>query len=91
MLKVRVQVRSFDAMCRMVAAGMGVAILPRAGAAPHLAAMGLQCLALVGTATRRRLLLAMRSRQALSPAARALVDMAQARVFRYGAPQGQAE
>lgn len=80
MLKVRVQVRSFDAMCRMVAAGLGVAILPRAGAAPHLAAMGLQCLALTGTATTRRLLLAMRSHQTLSPAARALVDMAQARV-----------
>ena len=90
MLKVRVQVRSFDAMCRMVAAGLGVAILPRAGAAPHLAAMGLECLALTGMATRRDLLLAMRSRQTLSPAARALVDMAQARVSRQGGPQDRA-
>lgn len=75
-LKVRVQVRSFDAMCRMVAAGLGVAILPRAGATPHLAAMGLQCLTLTGMTTSRQLLLAMRSRQALSPAARTLVELA---------------
>lgn len=85
-LKVRVQVRSFDAMCRMVAAGLGVAILPRAGAAPHLAAMGLECLALTGIATTRELLLAMRSRPTLSPAARALVDMAQSRVSRQRGP-----
>ena len=91
MLKVRVQVRSFDAMCRMVAAGLGVAILPRAGVAPHLAAMGLERLALTGMATSRQLLLAMRSRLALSPAARGLVDMAQERVSQQGEPLGQAE
>src|SRR6185369_8467763 len=28
-LKIRIHVRSFDAMCQMVAAGMGVAVLPR--------------------------------------------------------------
>lgn len=78
-LKIRVQVRSFDALCRMVAAGLGVAILPRAGAAPHAASMGLHIARLEGMATQRRLLLAMRDRAALSPPARALVEMIEQR------------
>ena len=74
-LKIRIQVRSFDAMCHMVAAGLGVAILPRAGAAPHVAGMRLRLVALQGMQTQRRLLLAMRERQSLSAAAQALVEM----------------
>jgi len=75
-LKIRVQVRSFDAMCRMVAAGLGVAILPRAGAEPHLRSMGLRALHLQGMPTERRLLLAMRDRALLSAPARGFVDLA---------------
>ena len=78
-LKIRVQVRSFDAMCRMVAAGLGVAILPRAGAAPHVSSMGLHIARIDGIATRRSLLLAMRDRSTLSPPARALVEMIEQR------------
>lgn len=74
-LRIRIQVRSFDAMCHMVSAGLGVAILPRAGAAPHVAAMRLRLVALEGMPTRRRLLLAMRDRTTLSAAAKALVEM----------------
>lgn len=74
-LKIRIQVRSFDAMCHMVAAGLGVAILPRAGAAPHMAAMGLRLVPLQAMQTQRRLLLALRDRDSLSAAARALVEM----------------
>lgn len=79
-LRLRAQVRSFDAMGRMVAAGLGLAILPRAGAAPHAAAMGLKLLRLEGGWTERRLLLAMRDRAALSPPARALVEMIEQRL-----------
>ena len=79
-LRVRVQVRSLDAMCRMVAAGLGLAILPRAGAAPHAAAMGLKLLRLEGGWTERRLLLAMRDRAALSGPARSFVEMVERRV-----------
>ena len=79
-LKIRVQVRSFDVMCRMVAAGMGVAMLPRAGAAPHLRSMGLCVARLSGMHTERRLLLAMRDRACLSPPARAFVELAEGRV-----------
>jgi DNA-binding transcriptional LysR family regulator len=74
-LKIRIQVRSFDAMCHMVAAGLGVAILPRAGAAPHVKAMRLKLVALEGMPVTRRLLLVMRERHALSAAALALVEM----------------
>lgn len=78
-LRVRVQVRSFDALSRMVAAGLGIAILPRAGAAPHAMAMGLRLVPLEGHWVQRRLLLAMRDRQQLSGPARALVDLAERR------------
>ena len=74
-VKVRTQTRSFDAMCRMVAAGMGVCILPRTAAEPLASSLGLALTQLSGVRTERRLLMAMRQRNTLSPAARALVDM----------------
>lgn len=79
-LRIRVQVRSVDAICRMVAAGLGLAILPRAGATLSAEALGLRMVRLEGLDTRRRLLLAMRNRAALSAAARALVEMMEARM-----------
>lgn len=78
-LRVRVLVRSFDAMARMVAAGLGVAVLPSTAAAPHAQALGLTLLPLEGAWTRRRLLLAMRHRDTLSAPARAFVDLVEAR------------
>lgn len=77
-LRLRAQVRSFDAMGRMVAAGLGLAVLPRKGALPYAHALGLQIARLQGMATERRLLLAMRPGDGLSSAAQALVKMAQA-------------
>jgi DNA-binding transcriptional LysR family regulator len=78
-LRIRVQVRGFDAMCRMIAAGLGIGILPRAGAAPHVAGMGLKLVRLTGLWTQRRLLLAMRDRESLSGPARAFVEMVEKR------------
>lgn len=40
------QVTTFEALRRMVQAGMGLAILPASCAAPYAAALGLQCIAL---------------------------------------------
>lgn len=34
-LKLRIQLASFDAMCRMVAAGVGIAVMPESGALRH--------------------------------------------------------
>lgn len=78
-LAIRVQIRSFDAMCRMVGAGLGVGILPRAAALPHAEALGLRIVRLEGAWARRRLLLAMRERAALSAPARAFVEFVERR------------
>ncbi len=79
-LRIRVQARSFDTMCRMVAAGLGLTVLPRNGASLYADALGLKVMALNGLDVRRRLLLAMRSRTVLSPAAIALVESIESRV-----------
>jgi DNA-binding transcriptional LysR family regulator len=74
-LRIRAQVRSFDAMARMVAAGLGLAVLPREGAAPYVRALALTLRPISGMRTERRLLLAMRERSALSPPAQALLRL----------------
>lgn len=79
-LRIRVQARSFDTMCRMVSAGLGLTMLPRAGASLYADALGLKVMALEGLDVKRRLMLAMRSRAALSPAALALVESIESRV-----------
>ena len=72
----RVQVRSFDGMCRLVAAGAGLGVLPRAAAAPHVASMSLKVIALREPwAQRRELRLGCRDFAALSPAAQALAAL----------------
>ncbi|MBL8351912.1 MAG: LysR family transcriptional regulator [Burkholderiaceae bacterium] len=85
-LRIRVQVRSFDSMCRMVASGLGVAVLPRSAAALYTRALDLVMLRLSGLEVERLLLLALRQRSELSPAARAFVAMIEAAV----AADGQA-
>lgn len=74
-LKVRVQVRSFDAMCRMVSLGIGIGVLPRAAAQPHVSSMQLVQVRLDEDWARRRLLLGCRRFSALSRPARALADI----------------
>jgi DNA-binding transcriptional LysR family regulator len=57
-LRLRMQVRSFDAICHLVAAGLGISVLPRAAVEPLAQAMDLTCRALTDDWARRRLLLA---------------------------------
>jgi DNA-binding transcriptional LysR family regulator len=45
-LAMRIQMRSFDAVCRMVAGGVGVSVLPRQAIAPQLATLPLQAIVL---------------------------------------------
>lgn len=78
-LRIRAQVRSFDAMGRMVAAGLGLAVLPREGARPYATALGLRIAPLSGMRTERVLLWVLRDPAALTPAARELVAMSAAR------------
>jgi DNA-binding transcriptional LysR family regulator len=79
-LRIRVQVRSFDSMCRMVACGLGIAVLPRSAAVLYAQALGLSLVGLAGAEVQRRLLLAMRQRSQLSAAARDFVQMIEAEV-----------
>jgi DNA-binding transcriptional LysR family regulator len=73
--RLRVQVRGFDTMCKMVAAGVGVAILPHLSARPLAPALGLNIQRIEGEWIRRRLYLAMRGQSQLSMAARAFVAL----------------
>jgi DNA-binding transcriptional LysR family regulator len=73
-LKMRIQVRSFDAMCQMVAAGMGVAVLPREAILPHLRSMKLTQIALDETWAQRRLLIGLRDAGAVPRHLRLLID-----------------
>lgn len=73
-LKLRIQVRSFDAMCLMVAAGLGIAVLPDAAADPHLRSMGFHKIALSEDWAHRELLICARDLKALRKPARLLVD-----------------
>ena len=58
-LPIRMQMRSFDAVCRMVAGGVGVSVLPREAIAPQLAALPIKAVRLAepwATRTHRAML-----------------------------------
>jgi len=77
-LDVRIQVRSFNAVCRMVAAGVGIGMVPRSAASLETTASpavdGLKTVKINDSWAPRDLQLCVRSRAALSPAATALFD-----------------
>ena len=73
-LRIRIHVRSFDAMCQMVAAGLGIAVLPVAAAQPLVQALGLHKIDLSDGWVDRELLLGARDTAALARPARHLLD-----------------
>jgi len=68
-LDVRIQVRSFNAVCRMVAAGVGIGMVPRSAVG---AADAVRLIEITDAWAPRNLQLCVRSRAALPPAAAAL-------------------
>jgi DNA-binding transcriptional LysR family regulator len=70
----RVQVSTFDAACRIVAARLGLAILPRESAEPYATALGLTMVPLVDSWAHRRFVICLRSHDTLSASARLLLD-----------------
>src|SRR5574343_1865071 len=70
-LDVRIQVRSFNAVCRMVAAGVGIGMVPRSAVGN---ADGVMVIEIADAWAPRDLQLCVRSRAALTPAAAALFD-----------------
>lgn len=55
-LRVRIQVRSFDAMCRMISVNLGLGVLPLAAVQSRLDALGMKAIRLTDSWARRKLL-----------------------------------
>ena len=79
-LKIRAQVSNFDAMSRMVAAGLGVGIMPRLAALPHLKIFGIAEVRFADITAERRLLVVMRDTRELSAVAKKFLAMLQRQV-----------
>jgi DNA-binding transcriptional LysR family regulator len=73
-IQVRMQMRSFDAACRMVAAGLGVAVLPVEAIAPQLACLPLKAVVVDEEWAQRTHYLALRTGEEAPAAARTLVE-----------------
>ncbi len=73
-LRLRVQLRSFDAVCRMVECGVGVGIVPATTAARAAKTMALAVVDLTDDWAQRDLTIVVRAEGDLRPYARALVD-----------------
>jgi DNA-binding transcriptional LysR family regulator len=73
-LRHRIQVSTFDAACRNVAAGLGIAIVPREAADAQARGLDLRLVPLTDDWAVRRFVICVRSRETLSAAARLLAD-----------------
>jgi DNA-binding transcriptional LysR family regulator len=73
-LQVRARLRDFDAICRMVAAGVGVAVVPEAAARRCAQSMPITTLAIRDDWANRRLVICARSFKSLPKPAKLLVD-----------------
>jgi DNA-binding transcriptional LysR family regulator len=73
-LRLRVQVWSFEAVCKLVQAGMGVGILPEAAAHDFAPVMGLRLIHLKDAWADRRMLVCVRDVASLSSVGRKLFD-----------------
>ena len=73
-MQLRIQVRSYDAMCQMIAVNLGIGVLPLQACAPQIKAMGLKAIPLEDTWAKRNLLLAMKIDGYQSPACTLLRD-----------------
>jgi DNA-binding transcriptional LysR family regulator len=73
-LRLRVQVKSFDVVARLIQAGLGIGVLPEAAARAFATPMGLRHVKLTDAWATRRMYVAVRQYAALPAAARQLVD-----------------
>jgi len=70
----RIQVTTVDSACRAVAAGLGIAIVPREASATQALTLGLAIVPLTDAWAERQFVVCFRSRDALSAAARLLSE-----------------
>ena len=73
-LKARIQLRSFDAVCRLVAAGVGVGVVPQTTARRAAQTMALAVIELTDDWALRELTIVVRADEVLRPYAQALVE-----------------
>ena len=73
-LRLRVQVKSFDVVARLVQAGLGIGVLPEDAANAFAKPMGLRFVSLSDTWAARRMFVGVKQYTALSAPARRLVD-----------------
>ena len=67
-MRLRIQVRSYDAMCQMIAVNLGIGVLPYQACAPQIQAMHLKAIRLEDAWAKRSLLLATKQDGQQSPA-----------------------
>jgi DNA-binding transcriptional LysR family regulator len=72
--RLRMKVTGYDALCLMVAAGLGLGILPEGSARIYMGTLPLRCIRLAEPWAERQLMLCVRSQDALSPVAQLLVE-----------------
>lgn len=72
-LRPRIRISGFDCMCKLVAAQLGIAVLPRAVAAPYLRGGRLRAITLAEPWATRTLLIGVRQLETLPATARSLV------------------
>jgi DNA-binding transcriptional LysR family regulator len=73
-LNVRIRVTSFDAVCAMVAAGLGISIIPKAATTAYAAQLRLNAIPLTDAWAKRQLFVCTRMNEALPGAAQRLLD-----------------
>ena len=73
-MRLRIQVRSYDAMCQMIAVNLGVGILPIQACAPQIKAMDLKVIRLDDAWAKRNLLLATKENGRQSPVCSLLIE-----------------
>jgi DNA-binding transcriptional LysR family regulator len=73
-LRLRIQMRSFDGICRMIEAGLGIGILPATAVRPEILAAGLRAVQLTDAWAERTLWVGAKDAQALTPEAAKLFE-----------------
>ena len=78
-LRLRIQVRSFEAICRMIHTGMGIGVLPEKAVRTYLPTLDVRVIPLDDSWARRELKIAVRSVEGLSMTARQMLEHLTAR------------
>jgi len=73
-LRLRIQVRSFEAIGQMIARGMGIGVLPERAVRSYLPSLGLQSIPLTDLWAQRELYIAVRNLEMLSLPARQMLE-----------------